>query len=69
MRHAGQIAWWRDLGVSAGRRQGDVTVIAGQYASDADGNVNTPGDHGGQAPRRAHRAKEIAGMLGTGSTR
>ena len=60
------IAWWRDLGVSAGCRKGDLIVIAGQYGSDADGNVNTPGDHGGQARNALNRVKEIAGLLGAG---
>jgi enamine deaminase RidA (YjgF/YER057c/UK114 family) len=60
------IAWWRALGVSAGCRKGDLIVIAGQYGSDADGNVNTPGDHRGQARNALNRVKEIAGRLGAG---
>ena len=60
------IAWWRELGVSAGCRKGDLLVIAGQYGSDADGNVNTPGDHGGQARNALNRVKEIAGLLDAG---
>jgi enamine deaminase RidA (YjgF/YER057c/UK114 family) len=58
------IAWWRGLGVSAGCRKGDLIVAAGQYGSDADGNVNTPGDHAGQARNALNRVKEITGMLG-----
>lgn len=58
------IAWWRELGVSAGCRKGELIAVAGQFGSDADGNVNTPGDHGGQARNALNRVKEICTLLG-----
>lgn len=58
------IAWWRGLGVSAGCRKGDLVAVAGQFGSDADGNVNTPGDHAGQARNALNRVKEISMILG-----
>jgi enamine deaminase RidA (YjgF/YER057c/UK114 family) len=58
------IAWWRALPVAAGCRKGDVIVVSGQYGSDADGNVNTPGDPAGQARNALNRVREICTLLG-----
>jgi enamine deaminase RidA (YjgF/YER057c/UK114 family) len=58
------IAWWRRYPVSAGCRKGDLLFVAGQYGSDADGNVNTPGDHAGQARNALNRVREICGLAG-----
>jgi enamine deaminase RidA (YjgF/YER057c/UK114 family) len=61
------IAWWRSaLPMAAGCRRGDLTVISGQFGTDADGYVNTPGDHAGQARNALNRVKEIGGLLGSG---
>jgi len=60
------IAWWRDYPVSAGCAKGDLLFVAGQYGSDADGNVNTPGDHAGQARNALNRIKEICKLAGAG---
>jgi enamine deaminase RidA (YjgF/YER057c/UK114 family) len=61
------IAWWRNaLPMAAGCRRGDLTVISGQFGTDADGYVNTPGDHAGQARNALNRVKEIGGLLGAG---
>lgn len=57
------IAWWRRLPVSAGCRKGSLVAVAGQYGSDADGNVNTPGDHAGQARNALNRVREICRLL------
>ena len=59
------IAWWRRFPIAAGCRKGDLVAVAGQYGSDADGNVNTPGDHGGQARNALNRVKEICTLLDT----
>jgi enamine deaminase RidA (YjgF/YER057c/UK114 family) len=53
------IMWWHDLPASAGCRKGDLLFVAGMYGSDADGNVNTPGDHAGQARNALNRVREI----------
>ena len=58
------IAWWRDYPVSAGCKKGDLLFVAGQYGSDADGNINTPGDHAGQARNALNRIKEICELAG-----
>jgi enamine deaminase RidA (YjgF/YER057c/UK114 family) len=58
------IKWWRELPASAGCRKGDLLFVAGQYGSDADGNVNTPGDHAGQARNALNRIAEICGLAG-----
>ena len=58
------IKWWRELPASAGCRKGDLLFVAGQYGSDADGNVNTPGDHAGQARNALNRIKEICELTG-----
>jgi enamine deaminase RidA (YjgF/YER057c/UK114 family) len=58
------IRWWRRRPASAGCRKGDLLFVAGQYGSDADGNVNTPGDHGGQARNALNRVKEICSIAG-----
>jgi 2-iminobutanoate/2-iminopropanoate deaminase len=58
------IVWWHDLPASAGCRKGDLLFVAGMYGSDADGNVNTPGDHGGQARNALNRVKEICELAG-----
>jgi enamine deaminase RidA (YjgF/YER057c/UK114 family) len=60
------IAWWRDYPISAGCKKGDLLFVAGQYGSDADGNVNTPGDHAGQARNALNRIKEICELAGGG---
>ena len=44
----------------------DLLFVAGQYGSDADGNVNTPGDHAGQARNALNRIKEICEVAGGG---
>jgi enamine deaminase RidA (YjgF/YER057c/UK114 family) len=56
------IKWWREHPASAGCRKGDLLVVAGQYGSDADGNVNTPGDHAGQARNALNRVAEICAL-------
>ena len=58
------IAWWRALPVAAGCRKGDLLVVSGQYGSDADGNVNTPGDVAGQTRNALNRVSEICTLLG-----
>jgi enamine deaminase RidA (YjgF/YER057c/UK114 family) len=58
------IMWWHDLPASAGCRKGDLLFVAGMYGSDADGNVNTPGDHAGQARNALNRVKEICELTG-----
>jgi enamine deaminase RidA (YjgF/YER057c/UK114 family) len=58
------IMWWRDLPASAGCRKGDLLFVAGMYGSDADGNINTPGDHAGQARNALNRVKEICELSG-----
>lgn len=58
------IMWWHDLPASAGCRKGDLLFVAGMYGSDADGNVNTPGDHAGQARNALNRVKEICELAG-----
>ena len=58
------IMWWHDLPASAGCRKGDLLFVAGMYGSDADGNVNTPGDHAGQARNALNRVKEICELSG-----
>jgi enamine deaminase RidA (YjgF/YER057c/UK114 family) len=60
------IKWWRELPASAGCRKGDLLFVAGMYGSDADGNVNTPGDHAGQARNALNRVKEICELGGAG---
>jgi len=60
------IKWWHEHPASAGCRKGDLLFVAGQYGSDADGNVNTPGDHAGQARNALNRVKEICELAGTG---
>jgi enamine deaminase RidA (YjgF/YER057c/UK114 family) len=59
------IMWWNDLPASAGCRKGDLLFVAGMFGSDADGNVNTPGDHAGQARNALNRVKEICELSGT----
>jgi enamine deaminase RidA (YjgF/YER057c/UK114 family) len=58
------IMWWHDLPASAGCRKGDLLFVAGMYGSDADGNVNTPGDHAGQARNALNRVKEVCELSG-----
>jgi enamine deaminase RidA (YjgF/YER057c/UK114 family) len=58
------IMWWRGLPASAGCRKGELLFVAGMYGSDADGNVNTPGDHAGQARNALNRVKEICELAG-----
>ena len=58
------IKWWREHPASAGCRKGDLLFVAGQYGSDADGNVNTPGDHAGQARNALNRVAEICALSG-----
>lgn len=58
------IKWWREHPTSAGCRKGDLLFVAGQYGSDADGNVNTPGDHAGQARNALNRVAEICALAG-----
>lgn len=58
------IAWWRSLPVSAGCRRGDLVCVSGQYGTDADGDVNTPGDDAGQARNALNRVAEIVTRLG-----
>lgn len=58
------IKWWHEHPASAGCRKGDLLFVAGQYGSDADGNVNTPGDHAGQARNALNRVKEICELAG-----
>jgi enamine deaminase RidA (YjgF/YER057c/UK114 family) len=58
------IKWWRRHPTSAGCRKGDLLFVAGQYGSDADGNVNTPGDHAGQARNALNRVAEICALSG-----
>jgi enamine deaminase RidA (YjgF/YER057c/UK114 family) len=61
------IAWWRRYpGISAGCEKGGLLFVAGQYGSDADGNVNTPGDHAGQARNALNRVREICELAGGG---
>jgi enamine deaminase RidA (YjgF/YER057c/UK114 family) len=60
------IMWWNDLPASAGCRKGDLLFVAGMYGSDADGNVNTPGDHAGQARNALNRVKEVCELAGAG---
>ena len=60
------IAWWRDYPISAGCMKGELLFFSGQYGSDADGNVNTPGDHAGQARNALNRIKEICELAGGG---
>ena len=60
------ITWWHELPASAGCRKGDLLFVAGMYGSDADGNVNTPGDHAGQARNALNRVKEICELAGAG---
>ena len=57
------IAWWRQLGIAAGCRRGGLAVITGQFGCDADGNVNRPGDHAGQALNGFNRLREICSLL------
>jgi enamine deaminase RidA (YjgF/YER057c/UK114 family) len=58
------IKWWHEQPASAGCRKGDLLFVAGQYGSDADGNVNTPGDHAGQARNALNRVAEICALSG-----
>ena len=60
------IRWWRRLPIAAGVRKGDHLFVAGQLGSDADGYVNTPGDHGGQARNALNRVAEICRAAGGG---
>ena len=58
------IAWWRRYPWSAGCRKGDLLAVAGQYGTDTDGNVVTPGYHDGQARNALNRLKETCGLAG-----
>jgi enamine deaminase RidA (YjgF/YER057c/UK114 family) len=60
------IAWWRGYPWSAGCRKGGLLAVAGQYGTDTDGDVVTPGYHDGQARNALNRLKEVCGMLGSG---
>jgi enamine deaminase RidA (YjgF/YER057c/UK114 family) len=60
------IRWWRRLPIAAGARKGEHLFVAGQLGSDADGYVNTPGDHGGQARNALNRVAEVCRAAGGG---
>jgi enamine deaminase RidA (YjgF/YER057c/UK114 family) len=60
------IAWWRSRPWSAGCRRGDFVAVAGQFGTDADGDVVMPGFHDGQARNALNRVKEICALLGAG---
>lgn len=58
------IKWWRSYPASAGCRKGELVFVGGQYGSDADGEVNAPGDHAGQARNALNRVAEICRLAG-----
>ena len=60
------IVWWRRYPSSAGCRKGDLLAVAGQYGTDTDGNVVTPGYHDGQTRNALNRMKEICGLAAAG---
>jgi enamine deaminase RidA (YjgF/YER057c/UK114 family) len=58
------ISWWRRYPWSAGYRRGDLIAVAGQYGTDTDGNVVTPGYDDGQSRNALNRSAEVCSLLG-----
>jgi len=60
--------WWKVDPISGGTRKTGGTLIglAGQVASDGDGEITTPGDVAGQARYAFNRLKEVLGEFGVG---
>ena len=58
------ISWWRHHPWSAGYRRGSLIAVAGQYGTDTDGNVVTPGYHDGQSRNALNRLTEVCSLLG-----
>ena len=60
------ISWWRRYPWSAGYRCGGLVAVAGQYGTDTDGHVVTPGYHDGQSRNALNRVTEVCSLLGGG---
>lgn len=60
--------WWKIDPISGGTRKTGGTLIgmAGQVASDGDGEITTPGDVAGQARYALNRLKEVLEEFGVG---
>lgn len=60
--------WWKVDPISGGTRKTGGTLIglAGQVASDGDGEITTPGDVAGQARYALNRLKEVLAEFGVG---
>ena len=60
--------WWKIDPISGGTRKsgGSLIGLAGQVASDGDGEITTPGDVAGQARYALNRLKEVLGEFGVG---
>ncbi len=58
--------WWKHLKVSGGTRKegGRLIGLAGEVASDGDGNITTPGDVAAQARYAFNRLRETLEMFG-----
>lgn len=60
--------WWKIDPISGGTRKtgGSLIGMAGQVASDGDGEITTPGDVAGQARYAFNRLKEVLEEFGVG---
>jgi enamine deaminase RidA (YjgF/YER057c/UK114 family) len=58
------ISWWHGHPWSAGYRRGGLIAVAGQYGTDTDGHVVTPGYHDGQSRNALNRVREVCSLLG-----
>jgi len=58
--------WWHDLPIAGGSKKegGHLLTIAGEVASDGDGNIITPGNTSTQARYAFNRIKEVLEAFG-----
>lgn len=58
--------WWKVQQISGGtmKKGGKLIALAGQVASDGDGNITTPGDHAAQSRYAFNRLREVLGEFG-----
>lgn len=58
--------WWKIQQISGGtiKKDGKLVALAGQVASDGDGNITTPGDHAAQSRYCFNRLREVLAEFG-----
>ena len=61
-----ELAWLRELPISAACRKGPYAFVSGQVATSAEGSIEEPGDHGAQARRAYEHVSTALGAAGAG---